>query len=980
MKCIYLHIIFLLSSLSIIGQNIELIVPPTIEENYRFGAAISMDHQGEWAVIGSPLDSDLFSTGGSIEILRKVDNQWTLPFHLIPSDMSLFDNFGHAVAISGNGNFIVASSFFSDSNGLDSGSAYVFARQGGTWIEQVKLIPSDGAALDGFGQSIAINEQGNVIIIGAHQNDDNGPESGSAYIFTRDGDTWTETTKLIPTNGNDNEQFGFDVAINDSGNRVAVGSFMTTGIGKVHVFDFDSQNDIWSETNIPHPLDTPIDTWFGRNLDLDGSGDRLAISSPFDASGVGAFYVYDFDGNNWNQIQKLTPDGVADTELMGFDIAISNDGTQVVVGAPDAEDNGPQSGAIYRFGWDGSLWQQSNRYVPNSTTNNDQFGKVVAVDASGLNIMGGAPDDDLNGTLSGTVYYIADSDLLFITGNLIADTNDNCITDGSDFQVPRWLIAFDNGTDIFYSVTQPDGTFSQALLPLGNYDVYPIIPNRYWEVCSAPLNVSNVQGPDNISLDDIIIQPIVNCPNLVVGINAHHLKRCFDSQYVVHYQNTGTDSAQNANIVVELDSFLTYTNSSITPISQDGSTLTFDLGDLGLFESGNFTIDVEVSCDATLGQTHCTKATINPNNYCFPAWNGSRIEVEEVCTGTTLEYTIRNIGVGNMIVPSKAQIIEDMIMRVDQDYLVDPGNEETIIFDVSGGTVNFQTYQEAGYPFPDSLISITNEGCGADIPNMLGIFGEFPDYDDHPYISLDCQPNVGSFDPNDKQAFPVGYEADHLITDHYDLEYKIRFQNTGTDTAYEVVILDTLSEFLDPTSIVLESWSHPFEFSIIDGHIIQFSFDNIMLPDSASNPILSQGFVQFTISQIEGNIPGTVILNDASIYFDYNAPIHTNEVFHTIAEDYILVDLIDHVYHLDKMIDIKIGPNPFHQELLIHWEQTPYHRLQFQILDIQGKSIARHNLSQGNNIIHLPQLSTGTYIYQILDGNTLVQTGKLIAH
>ena len=138
---------------------------------------------------------------------------------------------------------------------------------------------------------------------------------------------------------------------------------------------------------------------------------------------------------------------------------------------------------------------------------------------------------------------------------------------------------------------------------------------------------------------------------------------------------------------------------------------------------------------------------------------------------------------------------------------------------------------------------------------------------------------TGSFDPNDKQVTPSGEgdegnitQADSLLT------YQVRFQNTGTDTAFTVVILDEISDELDITSVRPGEASHPYRLNIIDGKTLEFRFENIMLPDSFVNEPASNGFVLFDI-KTKRNLPfGTVMENTAEIFFDFNEPIITNTV------------------------------------------------------------------------------------------------------
>jgi uncharacterized repeat protein (TIGR01451 family) len=156
-----------------------------------------------------------------------------------------------------------------------------------------------------------------------------------------------------------------------------------------------------------------------------------------------------------------------------------------------------------------------------------------------------------------------------------------------------------------------------------------------------------------------------------------------------------------------------------------------------------------------------------------------------------------------------------------------------------------------------------------------------PFQNDPPHFERDCKPVIGSFDPNDKQAQPIGLGEQHFITNDTALTYLIRFQNTGTDTAFQVVVVDTLSPLLDPLTVFPGASSHPYRFELGNGGVGRFIFEEIMLPDSNVNEAASHGYVQFKIAQRRNNAAGLRIENSAAIYFDYNEPVITNTVFHT---------------------------------------------------------------------------------------------------
>ena len=146
-----------------------------------------------------------------------------------------------------------------------------------------------------------------------------------------------------------------------------------------------------------------------------------------------------------------------------------------------------------------------------------------------------------------------------------------------------------------------------------------------------------------------------------------------------------------------------------------------------------------------------------------------------------------------------------------------------------------------------------------------------------------------AYDPNDKQVYPrrsehPPFDANYTLFNER-LEYTIRFQNTGTDTAFNVVIRDTLSTDLDLSTFRPGSASHPFETTLHDDGLLEFHFRQIMLPDSNVNEPGSHGYVNFSIQAKPDIAEGTNIDNHAGIYFDYNPPIVTNSVDNILVEN-----------------------------------------------------------------------------------------------
>ena len=139
-------------------------------------------------------------------------------FKITASDGAAADFFGWSVSISGD--YAVVGAFGDDDNGEEAGSAYIFKRNGTFWAQEAKLLPSDGEVIDRFGFSVSIS--GDYTIVGAPNDDDNGTLSGSAYVYKRTGTSWAQEAKLLPADGAAIDEFGWSVSI--SGDYAVVGA------------------------------------------------------------------------------------------------------------------------------------------------------------------------------------------------------------------------------------------------------------------------------------------------------------------------------------------------------------------------------------------------------------------------------------------------------------------------------------------------------------------------------------------------------------------------------------------------------------------------------------------------------------------------------------------------------------------------------------------------------------------------------------
>jgi len=252
---------------------------------------------------------------------------------LLPNDGTEGDSFGYSIAID---NGIVAVGARSDGdNGSDSGSAYLF--NASTGVQITKLLPSDGAAFDYFGFSIAVDN--NIVAIGAYRDNDNGFRSGSVYLF--DVSTGAQIAKILPNDGGGGDLFGWSVAI-DNG-VVAVGAYQSDdngfNSGSAYLFDASTGGQLFKLL----ASDGAVFDNFGWSIAIDNGIVAVGARSGGDTGGS----AYLFDASTGAQIAKFLPTEGAANDEFGWSITIAND--VVAIGAWGDDDNGTDSGSAYVF-------------------------------------------------------------------------------------------------------------------------------------------------------------------------------------------------------------------------------------------------------------------------------------------------------------------------------------------------------------------------------------------------------------------------------------------------------------------------------------------------------------------------------------------------------------------------------------------------------------------------------------------------------
>jgi hypothetical protein len=345
----------------------------------RFGYSVALD--GDTALIGAYEANVGGSTAaGKFYTTTRGPVPWPVTGSNVAADGAAFNNFGFSVALDGETALVSAHRARVGTNN-NQGAAYVFTRNGPIWVQQQKLVATDGAALDQFGISVALD--GDTALIGADQaNVGDNTNQGAAYVFRRSGTSWSQEQKLLATDSAAFDGFGRSVALD--GETALVGAYQADVGGNSNqgaAYVFTRSGTSWSQQWKLVAADGAAGDWFGRAVALDGEtalvGAHLATVGG--NTWQGAAYVFTRSGTNWSQQQKLVAADGAGSDFFGISVAL--DGNTALVGAYRANvgDNSNQ-GAAYVFTRSGASWSQQQKLVAADGAADDEFGHSVALD------------------------------------------------------------------------------------------------------------------------------------------------------------------------------------------------------------------------------------------------------------------------------------------------------------------------------------------------------------------------------------------------------------------------------------------------------------------------------------------------------------------------------------------------------------------------------------------------------------------------
>ena len=349
------------------------------------------------------------------------------------------------------------------------------------------------------------------------------------------------------------------------------------------------------------------------------------------------------------------------------------------------------------------------------------------------------------------------------------------------------------------------------------------------------------------------------CPELEVAISQAIKRRCFNSSTAIKYGNSADVSSGFVSLTVTYPEHLVPKQSTPTWTSKVGNVLTYEFSSIAPNEQKTIIIQDSVSCgdESIRGLTECISAIIKETNECgkppLSEWDQVELELTKKCEDGVVNYKVANNTTFDMSDSTAIQIsINDTLVRKSRIKLK-AFTDTQINVNTFGDLTSIEVGQTIGFP-EDSILTDFVEGCIASTQTLddvvKGLALNKPFVPQTSKETKSCFTITGSYDPNDKQAVPVGLTDAHYVLAGTSIDYTIRFQNTGTDTAFKVVLVDTLDSSLDISTFMQGASSHPYSLKVSGkgNPILTFTFNNILLPDSNVNVLASNGFVSFRIN------------------------------------------------------------------------------------------------------------------------------------
>ena len=322
-------------------------------------------------------------------------------------------NFGSAVAINSDGTRMIVGALNEDLTSGNYGAAYIYTYSNGSWDNGFRIgrngesYPSGGDGGSGdqkLGRNVDINDAGTKVIVGASRRDGGGSDQGAAYIYEYSNGQWNLEGFVTASNAGDDDRFGYGVAMSGDGTKIAVGAILedsgNTNSGAVYIYTYSGGS--WGSEVLLRAHDAAQtnagDSHLGFYVAMNNDGTRVVAGAPYhdlnasDAAttDAGAAYVFAYSGGTWSEEAKIQASDIAASDYFGYNVDINSDGTKIVVGAKGQDTGGSLAGAVYVYTYSGGSWGSEQKIQASDKRLNNEFGWAVDFNTDGTKLIVGA--------------------------------------------------------------------------------------------------------------------------------------------------------------------------------------------------------------------------------------------------------------------------------------------------------------------------------------------------------------------------------------------------------------------------------------------------------------------------------------------------------------------------------------------------------------------------------------------------------------
>ena len=457
-----------LNTFSDISQVIGYLKASNTRANANFGISLALSSDGNFLAAGATGESgNAVGIGGNqantsaaigsgaVYIFTRQGSLWLQQAYVKASNTAAGDAFGISVSLNSNGDTLAVGAHLEDSlatgingnqggiaeNSSNRGAVYVFTRNGDSWSQQAYVKASTSRANEYFGGTVALNNDGNTLAVGATGESTGALDAGAVYVFTRSAGAWSQQTVIKASNIQTSAHFGSSLGIDGDGNTLVVGavgeSSAATGIngnqsenltgpnatGAVYVFT--RSVSVWSQQAYVKASNAAAFDAFGSSVALSRDGNTFAVGAGAEASAAtgingnqtdnsasnaGAVYIFTRSTTIWSQQAYVKASNTGGNNYFGSSIAISSDGNLLAVaaigeasaakgiGGDQIDRSSDYSGAVYFFTRSASTWSQQSYVKAPNTSAGSLFGRALALSGDGDMLAVGASGESSSAT------------------------------------------------------------------------------------------------------------------------------------------------------------------------------------------------------------------------------------------------------------------------------------------------------------------------------------------------------------------------------------------------------------------------------------------------------------------------------------------------------------------------------------------------------------------------------------------------------